>query len=178
MEQHLAARETQADVGNAISTPSKISGDPKKVLTANFFRLQEGLRSLEEFGKIIDPALGTAIEHFVIGLIRSSGRSTDRAGDGTTGGGPAVRVAGRAIVGRGIPANGCVADRGGRGCHPASRQTAGRPGTDRPCPAVAAVDRGRSTLLIINDRPDLAVLAQADGVHVGQEELSVKDRDR
>ncbi len=31
------------------------------------------------------------------------------------------------------------------------------------------------TLLIVNDRPDLAVLAQADGVHVGQEELSVKD---
>ena len=35
--------------------------------------------------------------------------------------------------------------------------------------------RGTSTLLIINDRPDLAALAQADGVHVGQEELSVKD---
>jgi thiamine-phosphate pyrophosphorylase len=29
--------------------------------------------------------------------------------------------------------------------------------------------------MIVNDRPDLAVLAQADGVHVGQEELSVKD---
>ena len=35
--------------------------------------------------------------------------------------------------------------------------------------------RGTATLLIINDRPDLAALAQADGVHVGQEELSVKD---
>ena len=29
--------------------------------------------------------------------------------------------------------------------------------------------------LIMNDRPDLAALAGADGVHVGQEELSVKD---
>jgi thiamine-phosphate pyrophosphorylase len=27
----------------------------------------------------------------------------------------------------------------------------------------------------MNDRPDLAVLARADGVHVGQEEVSVKD---
>ena len=27
----------------------------------------------------------------------------------------------------------------------------------------------------MNDRPDLAALARADGVHVGQEELSVKD---
>jgi thiamine-phosphate pyrophosphorylase len=31
------------------------------------------------------------------------------------------------------------------------------------------------TLLIVNDRPDLAALAGADGVHVGQEELTVKD---
>jgi thiamine-phosphate pyrophosphorylase len=34
---------------------------------------------------------------------------------------------------------------------------------------------GSGTLLIVNDRPDLARLAQADGVHVGQDELSVKD---
>jgi thiamine-phosphate pyrophosphorylase len=34
---------------------------------------------------------------------------------------------------------------------------------------------GTVTLLVINDRPDLAVLAEADGVHIGQEELSVQD---
>src|SRR5690606_24769190 len=33
--------------------------------------------------------------------------------------------------------------------------------------------RQRDCLLVMNDRPDLAVLADADGVHVGQEELSV-----
>ena len=32
-----------------------------------------------------------------------------------------------------------------------------------------------ATLFVVNDRPDVAVLARADGVHVGQEELSVKD---
>jgi len=36
-------------------------------------------------------------------------------------------------------------------------------------------ETGRRTLCIINDRPDLASLAEADGVHVGQDELSVKD---
>ena len=30
-------------------------------------------------------------------------------------------------------------------------------------------------MFVMNDRPDLAALARADGVHVGQEELSVKD---
>ena len=33
---------------------------------------------------------------------------------------------------------------------------------------------GTDTLLIVNDRPDVALLSQADGVHVGQEELTVK----
>jgi thiamine-phosphate pyrophosphorylase len=33
--------------------------------------------------------------------------------------------------------------------------------------------RGTPTRFIMNDRPDLAVLADADGVHLGQEELSV-----
>jgi thiamine-phosphate pyrophosphorylase len=35
--------------------------------------------------------------------------------------------------------------------------------------------QGADTLFIMNDRPDLALLADADGVHVGQEELSVAD---
>ena len=36
-------------------------------------------------------------------------------------------------------------------------------------------EENRRPLMIINDRPDLAVLSSADGVHVGQEELSVAD---
>ncbi len=35
-----------------------------------------------------------------------------------------------------------------------------------------------NALLIVNDRPDIAVLAEADGVHIGQEELSVRDARR
>ena len=41
-----------------------------------------------------------------------------------------------------------------------------------------ALTRETPVLCIVNDRPDLAALAQADGVHVGQEELSVKDARR
>jgi thiamine-phosphate pyrophosphorylase len=40
---------------------------------------------------------------------------------------------------------------------------------------VRALTRGTSTLFIMNDRPDLAALTDADGVHVGQEELRVHD---
>jgi len=33
--------------------------------------------------------------------------------------------------------------------------------------------RDSSTIFIVNDRPDIALLSEADGVHVGQEELTV-----
>ena len=33
----------------------------------------------------------------------------------------------------------------------------------------------RAPLVIINDRPDIAALADADGVHLGQDDLRVKD---
>jgi thiamine-phosphate pyrophosphorylase len=34
---------------------------------------------------------------------------------------------------------------------------------------------GSQTLMIINDRPDIAMLTQADGVHLGQDEIPVED---
>jgi thiamine-phosphate pyrophosphorylase len=37
------------------------------------------------------------------------------------------------------------------------------------------ITAGTGALLIINDRPDIAALVRADGVHVGQDELPVKD---
>lgn len=40
---------------------------------------------------------------------------------------------------------------------------------------VRAVTRGTDTRFIINDRPDIAVLCEADGVHVGQGDLDVAD---
>ena len=41
--------------------------------------------------------------------------------------------------------------------------------------ALRDVIAGTSSRLILNDRPDLAVLANADGVHVGQNDLSAHD---
>lgn len=40
---------------------------------------------------------------------------------------------------------------------------------------VRAITQGTDTRLIINDRPDIALLCNADGVHVGQGDLSPED---
>lgn len=42
------------------------------------------------------------------------------------------------------------------------------------CEGVAAA-RSRGGLLVVNDRPDVALLAGADGVHLGQEDLQPRD---
>jgi thiamine-phosphate pyrophosphorylase len=45
----------------------------------------------------------------------------------------------------------------------------------RECVAAARVE---GAVLVVNDRPDVAVLAGADGVHLGQEDLSPRDARR
>lgn len=42
------------------------------------------------------------------------------------------------------------------------------------CDAVVAAARPMGALVIVNDRADLAVLSEADGVHVGQDDLPVE----
>src|SRR5208337_4388780 len=78
-ERRLAARDTQADVGTRISTLSEQNRETlADVLIANFLRVEESLRSLEEFGKIIDPTVSEAIEQ-----IRYRTYTVQRATDAT-----------------------------------------------------------------------------------------------
>lgn len=56
MPQRLAERETQKDVGTQISTKTEFQRSSlQAVLDANFSRLEESLRSLEEFSKLLNP---------------------------------------------------------------------------------------------------------------------------
>ncbi len=51
----LGSRDTRDDVGTHIMTPSEqIREAPRAVLAANFKRIAESLRSLEEYSKLID----------------------------------------------------------------------------------------------------------------------------
>lgn len=74
MKHRLAARETQADVGTALTTAAEQSRtDAAGVLTANFARLQESLRSLEEFGKLLDASLAAIFKQMHIARTHCSG---------------------------------------------------------------------------------------------------------
>jgi len=64
MAERLEARATDSDVGTAISAAGEYERSSlETVLTANFCRLQESLRSLEEFSKLVHPEVAPHYEH-------------------------------------------------------------------------------------------------------------------
>lgn len=176
----LAARDTQQDVGTGISTPSEtIRRSSRDVAQANFKRLQEAVRTLEEFGKIVSPELGESLGQLRYRFYTlekaalQTHRSRERLNDHILyllvtetlchhGSEPAIReslAAGVSIV---QVREKSMSDR-------SLIEHAGR---------VRRWTREAGALLIMNDRADLAVLADADGVHVGQEELTVRQARR
>lgn len=177
LEGRLAARETQADVGTELATDAERErrgvGD---VLTANFTRLQESLRSLEEFGKLIDPDMAAVVEqlryrtytlHRAVAIAQASRQRLAHSR-------LYVLIDGQATI---EDFDLLARDLILAGVH--VLQLRDKRLDDRELLVRARLLReltqDSQTLFVVNDRPDLAVLARADGVHVGQEELSVKD---
>src|SRR5262249_51584226 len=59
----LSSRETLRDVGTSVAAGTEYERtSPAHVATVNLKRLQESLRSLEEFGKVFGPELGRELE--------------------------------------------------------------------------------------------------------------------
>jgi len=176
-ECRLAARDTLADVGTTLVTPSEQRrASPEAVLAANLTRFQESLRSLEEFGKLLDPEMAAAIERlrYQSYTLHRAVEITRTSLDRLRGARLYVLVDGRSST--------AAFERLARGLVEAGvhvLQLRDKRLTDRDLLARARLLReitaGTGTLFIMNDRPDLAALARADGVHVGQEEVTVKD---
>jgi thiamine-phosphate pyrophosphorylase len=170
-----AARDTVGDVGTHFSTPQERERSSlRAVVVANAKRLQEALRCLEEYGKLHHPNLGQAIES-----LRYRSYTLEKA------------------LLLGVEARKRLADARlyllltGATCAASLEWTiqeaaAGgvqivqlreKEKSDRDLLARAQelreVTRRLGILFIINDRPDIARLVQADGVHLGQEDMPV-----
>jgi thiamine-phosphate pyrophosphorylase len=176
----LGSRDTHGDVGTHIMTPSeRIRETPRAVLAANFKRIAEALRSLEEYSKLFDVWLAGRYEvlrydvYTIEKLIMTAVAAHRHLGDvrlmvligGLNTLGDLTWVVGEALAGgadviqyrdKGLP----------------DRELLKRAREVRILTAQARVP------LILNDRVDLARLASCDGVHLGQEDLSVRDARR
>jgi thiamine-phosphate pyrophosphorylase len=173
----LRARDTQGDVGTAITTAAEQQrASTSAVAQANLKRLQEALRALEEYAKLAMPESAAALEQ-----LRYQSYTLEKAI--LIGGASRERLAAVRLYVL-LTAAHC------RGSLEWTIQEAAAGGatmfqlreknlSDRELLVRAAeVCRwvhAAGALFILNDRPDIARLVGADGVHVGQDELPVKE---
>jgi thiamine-phosphate pyrophosphorylase len=174
-ERH-AARDTAADVGRQISTDSEmLRRDAWDVCAASLKRTEQALRSLEEYGKLLDAEFARRCEAFRYRLY-----TLEKAAE--TGTFSRERLAAVRL---------CVLVDGRNSADEfealVRELVAAEVGMiqlrDKHLDDRTLVERARTlvslthaqTLAIINDRADVAALADADGVHLGQDDLSVKD---
>jgi thiamine-phosphate pyrophosphorylase len=176
-EDRHAARNTAHDVGTMLTAPpEQLRSSPWDVCLANLKRTEQSLRSLEEHGKLTDPAFAKSMESLryrlytlekAIDVGRSSRDRLENAQlcvliDGGETAAEFERLV-RALVEAGVCMiqlrDKCLDD----------RQLLGR--------ARILLDLTRKTrsLAVINDRADVAAAADADGIHIGQEDLPVKE---
>jgi thiamine-phosphate pyrophosphorylase len=172
------ARDTERDVGTDLSNEQeRHRAGTAAVVRANLKRLQESLRSIEEFGKVLSPDLGVSVEG-----LRYRSYTLEKA-----------VLLGKAGLDRLASTRLCVLVTG-RNCTASLDWTiqeviAGGAGMiqlrekdldDRELLARARKVRRLTgeVLFIVNDRPDIAKLAEADGVHLGQEDMSPRDARR
>ncbi len=176
----LQARDAPGDVGASLSTPSEqVRSSFQDVVQANLKRSQEALRSLEEFGKVHAPELGQALEK-----LRYRAYTLEQA---ILPGAAARQRLAEARLYVLVTGSQCTAaldwtihEAAAGGAHIIQLREKGR--EDRTllerARQVRRWTRQAGVLYILNDRPDIARLVSADGVHLGQEDLPVKEARR
>lgn len=170
----VRSRDAGHDVGATIDTPQELSRtDPPHVAQASQARVEQALRCLEEYGKLVEPPLmrmaslryeiyelGQAWQRIAETAQRLNGKQLYVLLDARENTTTFENIA-RAIVDGGADLIQL------RDKHLSDREMLRRGEILRDC-------CGDHCLFVINDRPDLAVLCGADGVHVGQDELPVE----
>ena len=175
--ERYAARDIASDVGTTVTTEGEASrADLFAVATASMKRAQQALRSLEEYTKVIDPGVAASLESLRYRLytleraLETTRISRDRL------------ASARLYVLIGGQENAAAFERHTHALAEAGvdvLQLRDKKLSDRELIGRARVLRsltaGTNTLCIINDRPDIAAAVHADGVQVGQDELTLKD---
>lgn len=174
------ARDTTGDVGTHIMTAAEQRREnPRAVLLANFKRVGEALRSLEEYAKLIDVWVSGRFEIlrydvYVVEKLTLTALASRRTFDD-------ARL--YVLVG-GLPTLGdltwVVEEALAGGAQVIQLREKGLPDRTLLSHAreVRILTARAGARFVMNDRPDLAVLAGADAVHLGQDDVTVRDARR
>ena len=166
-----AARDTPGDQGTTLTHPQEMTrSDVTQVLQANFCRVEEALRSLEEFGKINRPEMAAAckqmryqvytLESTVLGHQRRQQLLKAQLYLVTSPAANLLEVVEASLQG---------------GLQIVQYREKEAEDCDRIVIArqLKALCQHYGALFLVNDRVDLALAVDADGVHLGQKDLPI-----
>jgi thiamine-phosphate pyrophosphorylase len=192
--ERLRFRDTAGDVGTDLHQPGESHRNSlEDVLTANYRRVQESLRSLEEYGKLVSPQFSAEIKQLRYQVYESEKqhlcslspefdtRSSSAAG--FSSGSDRTRLLNEALVCVLITERFCrlpwqsvvesLLPIDGLMFQFREKDIADAEFLRRAV-WLSNACRSAGRLCIINDRPDVARMAGADGVHLGQDDLPIQ----
>src|SRR5262249_55291609 len=149
------------------------------VVRASFKRLQEALRSLEEYGKLLSPDLGKPLEK-----LRYQSYSLEQT---ILLGASARQRLEKLNLYVLVTGSNCAGDlewtideaaAGGAQIFQLREKNLSDKELLERAKRVRRATHKAGVLFILNDRPDIARLVQADGVHLGQDDLPIRDARR
>ena len=174
--QFLSARDSEHDIGKVISSQSSLDkkSDIKQIINANLKRVAESLRVIEELTKIIDYPLSKKIETFRYEtyqlektVINKSKKIIPKGLYGIT----AERFAnGKSNIE-------CVREmiKGGIKIIQYREKDKNLRVKIEEAKEISLLCKENDVTFIINDHIEISILVDADGVHLGQNDMRVKD---
>jgi len=170
MEAH---RDTPGDVGTQITTSSEQHRQSAAdVALAAGKRLSESLRAMEEYAKVIDPALAGKLE-----AMRYRGYRIEQLLNAAMASGTVRQWRLCVLISECLCPNSDwlttarQAIAGGADCLQLREKDMDAGQLLARAKTLVALARPAGVSVIINDRPDVALLSGADGVHLGQQDL-------
>ena len=171
----LHARDTPNDVGTVITAPGEMYREnPAAIVRINVKRLQEALRSLEEYSKIVDPFLAGALEklRYRAYTLEKTLLQSMAVRERLAGVNLYLLLTRRGAL---TSADWMIPEAVGGGV--GIVQLREKDMNDRDLLARAREIRSHcrraGCLFIVNDRPDIAMACDADGVHLGQDDIPI-----
>ncbi|HEY9907836.1 MAG TPA: thiamine phosphate synthase [Thermosynechococcaceae cyanobacterium] len=166
-----AARDTPGDPGTELSHPQEEArSSVQQVLQANLCRVEEALRVLEEYGKIYSPAMGTAFKQmrYKVYVLESKLSASQRL----------QKLAQSSLYLITSPVENLLATveaalQGGLGLVQYRDKESDDEIRLTNAHILCRLCHRYGALFVVNDRVDLALAVDADGVHLGQQDIPI-----
>jgi len=166
-----AARDTPGDAGTSLTHPGEETrADVHQVLQANLCRVEESLRVLEEYGKVCDPAMGSAFKQMRYRVYALDSRLMADQRRQQLQRSPLYLVTSPqdnllSQVEAALAAGVSLVQYRDKTADDGVRLTTAE--------TLCQLCHRYQALLIVNDRVDLALAVNADGVHLGQQDIPI-----